>query len=210
VRAVGRLSFDALYDPIVALTMRERVWRGPLCEQVLATVPEGGTVLEVGAGTGAIAIRLASSRRDARIVAIDGDEQILRRARHKRGGYLVDWRAGLANALPVADGEADAVVMSLLLHHLGASGKPAALREAMRVLRPGGYLHIADWGRPQDPIMNAMFFLLRLVDGFEQTTEHAAGRIPDLLRDAGLRLVTCQRQVRTTWGSLELLSARRP
>src|SRR5580692_9396504 len=101
VRAGGRLSIAALYDPIVAVTMRESAWRGPFCEQILARVPEGGTIVEVGAGTGAGAIRLATARRDATVVGIDGDEQILRLARRKRGGELVDWRTGLASALPV-------------------------------------------------------------------------------------------------------------
>jgi ubiquinone/menaquinone biosynthesis C-methylase UbiE len=210
VRAGGRISVAALYDPIAAVTMREHAWRGSFCEQILSTVPEGGRIVEVGVGTGAVAIRLATARRDATVVGIDGDEQILRLARRKLGGDLIDWRTGLANALPIEDGKVDALVMSLLLHHLGPAGKPAALSEAMRVLRPGGYLHVADWGRPRDPLMHAMFFVLRLVDGLEPTADHAAGRVPDLLRDAGLREVACHRRVRTTWGSLELLRAQRP
>jgi ubiquinone/menaquinone biosynthesis C-methylase UbiE len=209
VRAGGRLSVAALYDPIVAVTMRERAWRDPFCEQVSATVPAGGRIVEVGVGTGAVAIPLAAARRDATVVGIDGDEQILRLAQRKRGGDLVDWRTGLANALPIEDGKADALVMSLLLHHLGPAAKPAALSEAVRVLRPGGYLHVADWGRPRDPLMHAMFFALRLVDGLEPTADHAAGRVPQQLRDAGLREVACHRRLRTAWGSLELLSARR-
>jgi ubiquinone/menaquinone biosynthesis C-methylase UbiE len=190
------------------LTMRERAWRGPLGARVLAELPENGTVVEVGAGTGANAIPLATGRGDTRVIAIDGDEQILRRARRKPGAERVEWRVGLADALPVADGEADAVVMSLLLHHLGPAGKRRALAEAVRVLSSGGRLHVADWGRPQGLLMRAAFTAIRVLDGFEPTADHAAGRVPQLLREAGFAEVTTWSRLRTAWGSLELLEAR--
>jgi ubiquinone/menaquinone biosynthesis C-methylase UbiE len=208
VRAAGRFSPDVLYDPVNRLTMRERAWRGPLRGRVLAGLPENGTVFEVGAGTGANAIPLAAGRDDVRVVGIDGDERILRLARRKPGAERVEWRAGLADELPAADGEADAVLTSLLLHHLGPTGKRAALAEAVRVLRPGGRLHIADWGRPQDPLMRVGFTVIRVLDGFEPTADHAAGRIPGLLREAGLGEMTTWLRLRTAWGSLELLEAR--
>jgi ubiquinone/menaquinone biosynthesis C-methylase UbiE len=209
VRAAGRFSPTALYDPVNRLTMRERAWRGPFHAQVLAALPAGGVVLDVGAGTGANAIPLARARGDARVVGVDGDEGILALARRKAGAERVEWRLGMADALPAADGEADAVVMSLVLHHLGPAGKRRALGEAVRVLRPGGRLHVADWGRPQDPLMRAMFTLIRALDGFEPTADHAAGRLPQILREAGLESVATRGRHRTAWGSLELLSAHR-
>jgi len=99
--------------------------------------------------------------------------------------------------------------MSLLLHHLGPDGKPAALTEAHRVLRPGGRLDIADWGRPADPLMRAAFFALQLIDGFDGTRDHAAGRLPGFVTDAGFTDVHTHRRLRTAWGSLELLRAVR-
>jgi ubiquinone/menaquinone biosynthesis C-methylase UbiE len=64
----------------------------------------------------------------------------------------VTWRLGLAGALELEDGGADAVVMSLLLHHLEPHAKHRALSDGRRVLRPAGRLHVADWGRPHDPV----------------------------------------------------------
>jgi SAM-dependent methyltransferase len=100
--------------------------------------------------------------------------------------------------------------MSLLLHHLDADGKRAALAEAHRVLRPGGSLHIADWGKPQDPLVRAGLFTLAIFDGFDGIRDHAAGRLPLFVEDAGFGAVTRHDRLRTAWGSLELLSAPRP
>ena len=202
VRAAGRFSPTALYDPALALTMREGSWRPQLVERVGT-----GDVVDVGCGTGTLAIALA--RAGARVTAIDGDDDVLRRARAKAAGLDIDWRPGLADALPLPDAHADAVVCSLLLHHLQPEVKAAALAEAHRVLRPGGKLHVADWGRPADPLQRAAFLGLQLLDGFSNTADHAAGRLPALIAAAGFADVTRWRRLRTVWGTLELLEARR-
>lgn len=209
VPAAGRAPFTRAYDAILALTMRERRWRSALAGAVLADLPASATVVDVGAGTGTLAIALAAARPDARVIGVDGDEQVLALARRKRGAERVEWRHGLAGRLPLPDGAADRVVMSLLLHHLGPDGKRAALAEARRVLRPGGRLHIADWGRPADPLMRAAFLALQLVDGFDGTRDHAAGRLPALIAGAGFAEPGIHRRLRTAWGSLELLVAVR-
>lgn len=210
VPAAGRRAFTRLYDPVLALTTRERRFRALLRDQVTTDLPPGGSVVDVGSGTGTFAIALAAARPDARVTGIDGDPAILGLARRKPGAAAVTWRPGLAGELPLADASADAVVMSLLLHHLDPAGKRRALAEAVRVLRPGGRLHIADWGRPHDPLMRAGFLLLQALDGFENTRDHAAGRLPAYLTDAGLHNVTTHARLRTAWGSLELIRATRP
>jgi ubiquinone/menaquinone biosynthesis C-methylase UbiE len=207
VPAAGRTAFTRLYDPAVALTMRERTWRPRLRSMIIAPLPRGGAVVDVGAGTGTFAIALAAARPDAAVIAVDGDEQALALARAKFGAERVEWRAGLAGALPVEAGWADAVVMSLLLHHLDPAAKTEALTEAARVLRPGGRLHVADWGRPQDPLMRGAFLVLQALDGFSNTRDHAAGRLPEIITAGGFAEVAIECRMRTTWGSLELLSA---
>jgi SAM-dependent methyltransferase len=208
VPAAGRRAFTRLYDPVVALTMREATFRGRLCAQVLDGLVAGGPVVDVGCGTGTLAIALAAG--GATVTGVDGDPDILALARAKAGADTVQWRKGTATALPLAGASADRVVMSLLLHHLGADAKRAALAEAMRVLRPGGRLHVADWGRPRDPLMRGAAWALERVDGAEGLRDHLDGRIPGLLADAGLSTVVLHARLRTGWGSLELLSAHRP
>ena len=210
VPAAGRQAFTRLYDPVVALTMRESAWRPLLVERAAANLPDGGVVLDVGTGTGALALRIARRRPDARVVAVDGDERVLAIARGKPGADAVEWRTGLAGRLPLEDAEADAAVLSLVLHHLTPEARRAALADLLRVLRPGGTLHVADWGRPRGWLPRLGFAALRLLDGRENTREHAEGRLAAMLAEAGFESVTLTRRLWTTWGTLELLTAARP
>jgi SAM-dependent methyltransferase len=208
VPAAGRRALTRLYDPAVALTMREATFRGRLRDQVLDGLAARGSVADVGCGTGTLAIALAAS--GARVIGVDGDPEVLALAQAKPGADAVQWRKGLATALPLAGATVDRVVMSLLLHHLDAGAKRAALAEAVRVLRPGGRLHVGDWGRPRDPLMRAAAWALARIDGPEGLREHLDGALPGLLADAGFVAVGVHDRLRTAWGSLELLSALRP
>jgi ubiquinone/menaquinone biosynthesis C-methylase UbiE len=208
VPAAGRASLTALYDPVMALTMRERSFRPALIAAVLADrLP--GTVLDLGCGTGTFTVQLAEADPTAQVLGIDGDEAVLALARQKssRFGERVRFSKGLAGSLPIEDTSVDVVVASLLLHHLSPAAKLDALSEARRVLVPAGRLLVADWGRPQDPWMGAAFFMLRLLDGFQNTADHAAGRLPSLIAQAGFGNVRVAQQWRTVWGSLQLITA---
>jgi ubiquinone/menaquinone biosynthesis C-methylase UbiE len=207
VPAAGRRGPIALYDPVVALTMRERTFRSRLVAQVAAGEPVA--VLEIGCGTGSLTLRLAHALPTASITGIDPDGNALVRARVKLAANRVNLRAGTAAELPMQDHTFDRVVVSLMLHHLTTAEKRAALAEMYRVLRPGGRLHIADWGAPRDLAMRCAFFALRALDGFERTRAHARGELPALVEDAGFRDVECRDRLRTGWGTLELLSAAR-
>jgi ubiquinone/menaquinone biosynthesis C-methylase UbiE len=207
VSAAGVPGLTRFYDSIVALTMREQLFRGKLQQQVMADLPAGARVADVGAGTGTFAIALAAAAPGIETIAVDGDHEALAIARAKPGADAVEWKQGLAEALPLPDGSCDRVTMSLLLHHLDAGGKRAALAEARRVLRDGGSLHIADWGRPQDPLMRCGSYTLAVFDGFDGIRDHVAGRLPGFVEAAGFGPVRRHDRLRTAWGSLELLSA---
>jgi ubiquinone/menaquinone biosynthesis C-methylase UbiE len=207
VPAAGRPAFTRLYDTVVALTMREATFRGRLAAQVLDGLAPGATVVDVGCGTGTLAIALAAD--GVEVIGVDGDAEVLALAHAKAGADRVQWRKGLATALPLPGASADRVVMSLLLHHLDPAGKRTALAEAIRVLAPGGRLHVADWGQPRDPLMRGAAWALERLDGPEGLREHLEGAVPALLADAGFAAVAVHDRLRTAWGSLELLSALR-
>ena len=205
VPAAGRHSLTSLYDPIVALTMRERAFRSRLMTQIATGEPS--VVLEIGCGTGRMTMRLAKAMPAASITGLDPDPEALARARARDSTSQVDWRRGSAVELPLPEHSVDRVVASLVLHHLTDMEKQQALTEARRVLRPNGRLHVADWGAPQDPLMSTAFFVLRAVDGFDRTRAHVRGELPSLIAHAGFSGVHCHDRLRTGWGTLELLSA---
>ena len=99
-----------------------------------------GTGLEIGGGGGALAGRLLSRFPDLRLVVTDDDPEMVAVARRRLAAFgdrAVVERAD-ATALRFPDGGIDLVLSCGMLHHVGRW--PAALAEAVRVLRPGGDL----------------------------------------------------------------------
>jgi ubiquinone/menaquinone biosynthesis C-methylase UbiE len=210
VRALGPHLGVALYDPIVATLMRERLFRGHLAAQVLADPPSARPLdlVELGCGTGTNAIRLAAA--GARVTGVDADPEILRRAQRKKGAEAIEWRSGRVEDTGLADDSCDRVVLSLVLHHLPDPAKLVALGEARRLLRSGGRVHVADWGRPGDPFMRLAFAGLQLVDGRANTESMGAGKLPTFLAEAGFVGFVRYDRLRTAGGCLELCSAVSP
>ena len=209
VPAAGRAWLTRLYDPMVGVTMRESRWRPLVAALAVESFSGGETIVEVGAGTGAQSLELAAACEHARVIAVDGDPSVLAIARRKAGAEPIDWRLGLADDLPAETGSTDAVVMTLLLHHLDADGKRAALAEVRRVLRPGGRLVVADWGRPRGPAGAAGARTLQVFDGAAGIADHLAGRLPDFVIEAGFERQQVRLRMPTVWGTLEVLTARR-
>ncbi len=189
--------------------MRESLFRGRLAAQVLAGLPTGRADRRRRRRHRHPRDRPGRGGAGAAVVGIEPDPEALAIARGKDGAAAVEWQPGLAGELPLADGSCDRVMMSLLLHHLDAGGKRAALAEAHRVLRHGGRIHIADWGTAQDPLMRSDLLRAAAIDGFAGTRDHVAGRLPGFVEAAGFAGLERHDRLRTAWGSLELLSAAR-
>jgi ubiquinone/menaquinone biosynthesis C-methylase UbiE len=111
----------------------------------LAQLLESDCVLDVGAGTGLLA--LAAARRVARVMAIDISPVMgahLQQKLARQGLHNTEVQVGNATALPLAGDSVDVVVSNYCFHHLRDSDKLRALAEAKRVLRPGGRLVVGD------------------------------------------------------------------
>jgi ubiquinone/menaquinone biosynthesis C-methylase UbiE len=210
---VPALRFDALtrlYDPVVALTSREGTFKRRLLEH--ARIKDGEAVLDIACGTGTLAIEVKNANPKAKVSALDGDRTILARARAKakEAGVKVEFQRGLSNELPYDGRSFDVVLSTLFFHHLTDEAKADTAEEIRRVLRLGGRVLIADWGRPQDPLMRMMFLNVQLLDGFANTSSSVAGKLPEFLREAGLKRVSVVDRVRTPLGTIEIVSGIRP
>jgi ubiquinone/menaquinone biosynthesis C-methylase UbiE len=210
---IPALRFDSLtrlYDPIVAVTSRERGFKRRLLEH--ARVKAGESVLDLACGTGTLAIDIKTQAPKAKVSGIDADRAILKRARAKAkdAGVKVEFQRGLSTELPYDARSFDLVVSTLFFHHLTDEAKADTAEEIRRVLRLGGRLLIADWGRPQDPLMRTMFLGVQMLDGFRTTQSSVAGRLPEVLREAGLKRVSVDDRMRTPFGTIEIVSAVRP
>src|SRR5215212_141799 len=210
---VPALRFDALtrlYDPVVAVTSREGAFKRRLMEH--AGIKTGESVLDVACGTGTLAIEIKKNHPKATVAGIDGDRGILARARAKAedAGVEIDFTYGLSNELPYDARSFDVVVSTLFFHHITDEAKADTAEELRRVLRLGGRVLIADLGRPQDPLMRMMFLNVQMLDGFRNTSSNVAGKLPEFLRDAGLKRVSVVDRMRTPLGTIEILSAVRP
>lgn len=99
------------------------------------------TVADLGCGTGQLSEALAPFVQ--RVIAVDGSREMLRAAARRLEPIVnVELRAGELESLPIADGEADAALLSLVLHYVPDPRQ--ALAEARRVLRSGGRLLVVD------------------------------------------------------------------
>lgn len=111
-------------------------------ERIRARAPK--TVLETACCTGIVTRRLREALpRDALLVASDPDERMLAVARRTVGAASVGWTRADLCKLQFGDGDFDAMVCQFGL--MFAADKLAAVREARRVLRPGGSFLITTW-----------------------------------------------------------------
>ena len=210
---VPALGFDWLtrfYDPVLRATVREEAFKRRLIEQ--ARIQPGHDVLDLGCGTATLTIMAKQTCPAARVVGLDGDAKVLAIAREKvaRAGVEVELREGMAFAPPFPPASFDRVVSSLMLHHLTSVNKRATLTRVRALLRPGGELHVADWGRPQNALMWLASLGIRLLDGAETTGDNLGGRLPALMEEAGFISVAEVDRLMTAFGTLALYRAAVP
>lgn len=203
----------------------------PLVAQ--AGIQPGSTVLEIGCGTGNVILRAKQAVPTATVIGLDPDPDALAIARRKSAaeGLPLQIDHGYAAELPYADGSVDRVLSSLMLHHLPADEQVAALREAHRVLAPGGSLHLVDLDAdprvsgPMAPLNKVLSALLRHGapgpghghgDGQGQGHGHGHGHghgaarpVPDLLAEAGFGASSVVGHRRTRMGAVTYHRAER-
>jgi len=131
----GRVAarWDALRDELYGQTFT--------LPTLLTLLPPGWTIADLGCGTGETVARLAPVV--DRVIGVDQEAAMLDAARARVDGAAnVELHEGDLTAVPIADASVDAALLLLVLHHI--ADPVAALREARRILRPGGLAIVLD------------------------------------------------------------------
>jgi ubiquinone/menaquinone biosynthesis C-methylase UbiE len=143
------LHSAARYDLLLWLAMLGR--EGAFREKVLrlARLQPGEAVLDVGCGTGTLAI--AAKRHvgpTGTVHGIDASPEMLARAKKKarKAGVEVVLRNAMAQALPFPDAQFDVVLTTVMLHHLPRKARAQCAAEMRRVLKPGGRVLAVEFG----------------------------------------------------------------
>ena len=118
-----------------------RVLAGPFAD--FARLPEDGPLLDVGCGTGSVALAVAERGRGGRVAGIDIAAPYIAFARSRPGIAGIDFAVGDAGRLPYADRSFAAALAQLSLNFVPDAARAA--HEMRRVVRPGGVVAAAVW-----------------------------------------------------------------
>ena len=208
VPALGFRFLTPLYDGVMALTMRETTFRRRLIDQL--GLQPGMTVVDLGSGTGSLALLMKSSCPEVRVIGVDADPQVIHiaKAKSERQGADIEFVESFAEAAPIEAATADRVTSTLLLHHLDRSTKLATLEKARSMLKSDGEFHLVDWTKPRGLFTAVGFSLVRLLDGFEPTRANARGELELLMAEAGFEHVERMGTLNTVFGTLGFNRAR--
>jgi ubiquinone/menaquinone biosynthesis C-methylase UbiE len=209
VPALGDRRLSPFYDATVSLMTCERTWRRAFIKQIDPTPRD--VILDVGCGTGTLAVMLARACPGASVYGIDPDPEILSRAELKArdADVLVHFAKGYAQDTAAAGVRPNKVVSSLVLHQVPLAAKRSAILSAFAALRTGGEFHVADYGEQKSPLMRFAFRQVQALDGFGTTQPNADGILPALMLEASFSDVRTNLVIPTPTGAISLYSATR-
>ncbi len=198
------------FDPFIRLALSIRDFQRLLLEP--AGLCEGEQVLDVGCGTGALAILTKRLHPQTNVWGIEKDASALDIAKVKaaRAGVVITFQYGTSSELPFPDASLDHAFSTFVFHHLNREQKQQSLREIIRVLRPRGALHIADFGRPQNWLMRLALVWIRLSHRLTAISDNVSGAFPQFLRAAGFEEVKETARLASVFGTVCVWQGRKP
>jgi len=164
----------------VILFGRDKAVREKLIE--LAAPLPGEKVLDVGCGTGTLALALKSSVGTGEVHGIDASPEMIEVAREKaaKAASDIDFQVALIEAIPFPDATFDLVTSSLMLHHLPDDLQRTGLGEIRRVLKPGGSFVAMDFAAHSHSPLGHLLSVFGHSRG-----ESIVDKLAPMLKDAG-------------------------
>lgn len=203
--AAGRFASTSVYDRGVALLTRESVWRSALLD--LLAPAAGETILDVGCGTGSLAILLKQRQPQARVIGLDPDPEALKIAAGKaeQAGMAIEWQQGFAHDA-ARFGPVDKAVSSLVFHQVPLAGKRTGLAAMFASVREGGLVCVADYATPSGWAMRQAFRFIQLIDGRADTQPNADGFIEAELSKLAGQATAADFKVDTPTGTISIFA----
>lgn len=209
---LGFAALTPFYDRVIRVMTREAAWRTRLVERIDPRADDN--ILDVGSGTGSLAIALTTAAPDCRFMGVDPDRAAVALARKKAalvGSSATFEQENFGGPATHHHSGFDKITCSLVLHQVPLAEKRRLVRAMFERLRPGGQLFIADYGLQATFIMRLAFRLtVQMLDGRSDTQPNADGILPLLIEEAGFEGMTLLDSFDTATGRIDIIRAEKP
>ena len=209
---LGFAALTPLYDRVIARLTREAVWRTKLVNHI--SPRRGEAILDIGSGTGSLAIAVTAAEPGCIFRGIDPDGTAVAIARQKAAlaGSTATFEVARFGGRPAGNaGRPDKIVCSLVFHQVPLAEKRRLLAAMLDWLKPGGQLFVADYGLQPTLAMRIAFrATVQLLDGKADTQPNADGVLPMLIDEAGFQELVTLDAIDTATGRIEIIRANKP
>lgn len=196
------------YDSLLGITFPEKKIKQALIKQLNLSGNE--TILDFGCGTATLSIMIKNQFPNVRVIAIDVDEKILSitEQKIKKAGLFIELKKYDGENLPFTGYQYfDKIISSLVFHHIPTSVKRKIFGQLYKLIKPGGELHIADFGKANNLYTKIAFGIFRRFDGEENTRVNAKGLLPQFIKGGGFNKVEINKSFGTAFGTVNIIRA---